>query len=543
MNILLVYPKMPSTFWTFDHAVELAGKQACYPPLGLLTVAAMLPKEWNKRLIDLNVTDLEVGDDLGVELSDEVLQWADFVFVGAMNVQVRSTRAVIARCNAAGVKVVAGGPLFTHEHETFDNVDHFILNEAEITLPLFLADLEAGNPKPLYATPEFANVHETPIPLWELADLDKYVFAIVQYSRGCPYMCDFCDVTALFGRKPRIKTPDQMLAELRALGDLGRFDMVLFADDNLIGNQVHLKKELLPALIDWRAQAPFRVNFGTQVTVNLVDDPVLTRMMLEAGFGSIFCGLESPDEETLKASKKRQNTKRDLVGNVQRLHELGFTISAGFIVGFDTDTPASFQRMIDFIQESGIVIATVNLLKAPPGTDLHARIKREGRLIEPFNFDENESNIVPVMDPRTLHEGFDYVLSHVYRPSLVYKRARTFLTPYETSKPQMPRRKYKGSVIPKRRDFAALGRILYHIGIAGKARAEFWKYVGWTVLHRPAKIRMALMLATMAYQLEKMYERYDAAAEARKMEIALVEMPVPVVSTPAEAGVGAAKSA
>jgi radical SAM superfamily enzyme YgiQ (UPF0313 family) len=521
MKILLVYPKMPSTFWTFDHAVELAGKQACYPPLGLLTVAAMLPKTWDKRLIDLNV---------GQELTDEALEWADFVFLGAMNVQVRSAREIVAQCNRAGVKVVAGGPLFTHEYDTFPTVDHFVLNEAEITLPLFLADLEAGAPKPLYATPDFANVHETPIPLWELADLDKYVFAIVQYSRGCPYMCDFCDVTALFGRKPRIKKPEQMLAELEALGDLGRFDMVLFADDNLIGNKAHLKKELLPALIDWRMRAPFRVNFGTQVTVNLVDDEVLTRMMLEAGFGSIFCGLESPDEETLKATNKRQNTKRDLLGNVQKLHELGFTISAGFIVGFDTDTPESFQRMIDFIQESGIVIATVNLLKAPPGTELHARIKREGRLIEPFNFDENESNIVPVMDPRTLHEGFDYVLSHVYRPALVYARARAFLKPYQTTPPQIRKPGRKGSPFPKRRDWESLGRLVLAIGIRGNARWEFWKFVLWTLFNRPAKVRMALMLATMAYQLEKMYDRYDAAAEARKMEVALVEMPVPVAA-------------
>ena len=226
MNILLIYPKMPSTFWTMDHLVELIGKRASYPPLGLLTVAAMLPKAWNKRLIDLNIGD---------EITDEALEWADYAFVGAMNVQVRSARQVIERCNAAGLKVVAGGPLFTHEWETFPTVDHFVLNEAEITLPLFLADVANGTSRRLYETKDFANVHETPIPLWELADMDKYAYMIVQYSRGCPYMCDFCDVTALFGRKPRVKTPEQILAELDALGDLNRFGMVLFSDDNLVG--------------------------------------------------------------------------------------------------------------------------------------------------------------------------------------------------------------------------------------------------------------------------------------------------------------------
>jgi radical SAM superfamily enzyme YgiQ (UPF0313 family) len=512
MKILLVYPKMPSTFWTMDHLVEMVGKKASYPPLGLLTVAALLPKEWNKRLIDLNI---------GQELTDEALDWADFVFIGAMNVQVRSARAVIDRCHAAGKKIVAGGPLFTHEHETFDNVDHFVLNEAEITLPLFLADLAAGNPKPLYATPDFADVTQTPTPLWELADMEKYAYMIVQYSRGCPYMCDFCDVTALFGRKPRVKTPEQILTELDALGDLNRFGMVLFADDNLIGNQVSLKKTLLPALIEWRARTNPPVGFSTQVTINLVDDEKLMTLMLEAGFRHIFSGIETPEEGSLLASQKRQNTKRDLLANVNRLHERGFIVTAGFIVGFDTDTAESFQRQIDFIQESGIVIATINLLKAPPGTELYLKMRKAGRLIEPFDFDENESNIIPVMDPQQLHEGFDFVLRHVYSPAYVYARSRTFLRHYPGPKVtnRIVRKPSLGNVV-------TAARIFFRLGVLSKDRGHFWSLFFWTLWNRPKLLEYSLFSATLAFQFEKMYERYDAAAEARKMQIKVVEMPV-----------------
>ena len=516
MKILLVYPKMPSTFWTMDHLVEMVGKKASYPPLGLLTVAAMLPREWEKRLVDLNI---------GNELDDAALAWADYVFIGAMNVQVRSAREVIDRCRKAGVKVVAGGPLFTHEHETFSDVDHFILNEAEITLPLFLADLDAGTPKPLYSTPEFADVHQTPVPLWELADMDKYAYMIVQYSRGCPYMCDFCDVTALFGRKPRVKTPEQMISELDALGDLNRFGMVLFADDNLIGNQVSLKKTLLPALIEWRARTNPPLGFSTQVTINLVDDEKLMELMLEAGFRHIFSGIETPEEGSLLASQKRQNTKRDLIANVNRLHEVGFIVTAGFIVGFDTDTTESFQRQIDFIQESGIVIATINLLKAPPGTELYLKMRKLGRLIEPFDFDENESNIIPVMDPQTLHEGFDFVLRHVYSPEYVYRRSRTFLKAYPG-----PKTKHPISRKPSLRHVGTALKIFYRLGIAGKDRGHFWSLFFWTLFNRPKYIEYPLFLGTLAFQFEKMYERYDAAAEARKMQIKVVEMPAPVIA-------------
>jgi radical SAM superfamily enzyme YgiQ (UPF0313 family) len=495
MKILLIYPEMPVTFWTMNYLLKIAGKRASYPPLGLLTVAALLPEAWEKRLVDLNVA----------ELTDADLAWADYVFVGAMNVQAASAREVIARCRKAGVKVVAGGTLFTHEYEQFDEVDYFVLNEAEITLPQFLADLENGCPKRVYTSLEFANVHETPVPMWELADLRQYEYAIVQYSRGCPYQCDFCDVTALFGRRPRTKTPEQIIAELNALGDLRRFDLLLFADDNLIGNKKLLKTELLPALIEWRKREKITVGFATQVTINLVDDSELMQLMLEAGFRHIFIGIETPEEDSLLASKKKQNAKRNLMKNVQRLHEAGFIVTGGFIVGFDTDTPAIFENQIDFIQESGILVPIVNILKAPPGTELHDRMKKEGRLIEPFDFDETRTNIIPKMDPDVLHKGYGDVLKETLLPKGVYERAKNFLQDYQEPKVENP----LFSGLFNFRYIGVASRIFWHIGILGKERRYCWKLLLWSLFHRPKLLDVAFLCVVLMYQFRNMYENYE----------------------------------
>ena len=253
MNILLVYPKMLDTFYAMLHSIRVIGKKASYPPLGLLTIAPLLPEEWGKKVVDLNVRPISKSD----------LEWADYVFISAMNVQEESVRDIIGLCKQAGVKMVAGGPLFTHEYERFPQIDYFILNEAEITLPLFLKDIESGNPKKIYETKLFANVEESPLPAYELVNMDDYLYSIVQYSRGCPYMCDFCDVTALFGRKPRTKSSAQIINELEKINRLGRVSLVLFADDNLIGNKRILKSDLLPALIEWRKKKnPFQIEAG-----------------------------------------------------------------------------------------------------------------------------------------------------------------------------------------------------------------------------------------------------------------------------------------
>src|SRR3990172_10689787 len=271
MKILLVYPEFPDTFWSFKHALKFVRKKAGAPPLGLLTVAAMLPSEWDKRLVDLNATDL----------TEEELVWADYVFVSAMVVQRESARAVIKRCKTTGVKVVAGGPLFTMEHKQFPDVDHFVLNEAEETLAPFLRDLKLGQARRVYTSDEFPDIHLTPVPLWRLANLKHYDTVSIQFSRGCPFNCDFCNVTALLGHRPRTKTAAQIIAELHSLYSLGWRKSIFFVDDNFIGNKKQIKSELLPALIEWR-KGKSGMSFNAEVSINLADDPELVRLMVQA---------------------------------------------------------------------------------------------------------------------------------------------------------------------------------------------------------------------------------------------------------------------
>ncbi|HSG44632.1 MAG TPA: radical SAM protein, partial [Anaerolineales bacterium] len=276
MKVLLVYPEFPDTFWSFKHALKFVRKKAGAPPLGLLTVAAMLPFEWEKRLVDLNVIDL----------TDKDLAWADYVFISAMIVQRKSARATIQRCKIAGVKVVAGGPLFTMEHEQFLDVDHFVLNEAEETLVPFLRDLEQGRARRVYTSDEFPDIHQTPVPLWKLADLKHYDSVSIQFSRGCPFNCDFCNVTSLLGHRPRTKTAAQIIAELDSLYALGWRKSIFFVDDNFIGNKKYIKTELLPALIEWRKDK-VGMRFSTEASINLADDPELLSFMVQAGFDAV----------------------------------------------------------------------------------------------------------------------------------------------------------------------------------------------------------------------------------------------------------------
>ena len=491
MRILLIYPEMPDSYWAMKHVLKIVGKQSWYPPLGLMTVAAMLPIEWKNKLVDLNVNTL----------TDEDLKWADYVFISSMNVQELSVRQIIARCKEIGVKMVAGGPLFTNEYERFKEIDHLVLNEAEITLPLFLEDLNNGNSRHIYSSSEFADVHQTPLPQWELTNLNHYQSAIVQYSRGCPFQCDFCDVTTLFGHLPRVKTPEQIIAEIELFAE--HFNFLLFADDNLIGNKKHLKNELLPALIEWRKINKPAISFGTQLTITLADDPELMSLMLEAGFRQIFVGIETPEEESLISCRKRQNIKRDLLENVKRLHRAGFIISGGFIVGFDTDTPSIFQKQVNFIQESGIVTAGVNLLKAPPGTELYERMKREGRLLERFSFDEVKTNFIPKMDPDILYNGLKNVLQNIYSPEKIYKRIKIFLQQYQSPKVETSIRRIK-----YRKHLKVILRTIFYIGILENTRKYFWKLIIWTFLKKRNHLNFAFINSIMMYQLHKLAQSY-----------------------------------
>ncbi len=422
----------------------------------------MLPPAWEKRLVDLNVQDL----------TEEELVWADYVFISAMVIQRQSVQTIIKRCKDAGVKVVAGGPLFTMEPEGFPDVDHFVLNEAEETLAPFLQDLEQGQARRIYASAEFPDIRQTPVPLWKLANLKHYDTVPIQFSRGCPFNCDFCNVTALLGHRPRTKTAAQIIAELDSLYKLGWRKNIFFVDDNFIGNRKQIKTDVLPALIEWR-KGKKGMPFSTEVSINLADDPELMRLMVRAGFDTIFVGIETPDEDSLTECSKNQNKGRDLVESVRQLQRAGLQVQGGFIVGFDNDSTSIFQKQIDFIQQSGIVTAMVGLLQAPLGTGLYKRMQKEGRLVTEFSGDnvDGSTNIIPSMGLEPLQKGYREILSHIYAPQYYYARVLTFLRAYGAPRIRVP-------LEPQY--IMALWRSIYQLGIIGVERVQYWRLFFWT---------------------------------------------------------------
>ncbi len=490
MNILLVYPEFPDTFWSFKHALNFIGKKASSPPLGLVTVAAMLPSEWKKRLIDLNVTALKQQD----------LEWADYVFISGMIIQRSSAQKVIARAHQAGKKIVAGGPLFTAEYQDFAEVDHFVLNEAEITLPQFLTDLEKGEPQRVYQTDEFPDIRQTPVPLWELIDQKQYDSVGIQFSRGCPFNCDFCNITALFGHRPRTKTAEQIIAELDKIYSIGWRRNIFFVDDNFIGNKKILKESILPALIEWRKEKTGCL-FITEVSINLADDPELMDLMARAGFISVFVGIETPDEESLTECHKVQNKNRNLVESVKRLQHNGMQVMGGFIVGFDSDTPSIFQRQIDFIQKSGIVAAMVGLLQAPYGTELYRRLENEGRIISGMSGDNADglTNIIPKMDISILQRGYHYILKEIYSPKQFYQRVKNFLEEYQP---------VKAPVHIELQEIIAFFRSVYWLGIRGKERVEYWRLFFWALFKQPQKFPLAITYSIYGFHFWRVFEQH-----------------------------------
>ncbi|HSB33491.1 MAG TPA: radical SAM protein, partial [Nitrospirota bacterium] len=423
MKILLVYPECPETFWSFKYALRFISKHASLPPLGLLTVAAMLPAGWDLRLADMNVR----------KLTDRDLRWADFVFLSAMSIQRVSAMSVIARCRALGVKVIAGGPLFTAMPDEFVDVDHLILNEAEVTLPLFLEDLQKGRLRRVYSSTQWADLSKTPVPRFDLLNKKRYASMNVQYSRGCPFDCEFCNITSLFGRTPRTKTGGQLLAEFERLYQGGWRHGVFIVDDNFIGNKGKLKKEVLPAIISWMEERGHPFELSTEASINLADDEELMQLMVRAGFDTVFVGIETPNEESLAECSKIQNRNRDLIESVKKIQRAGLEVQAGFIVGFDKDPITIFERLISFIQESGIATAMVGLLNAPKGTKLYNRLLSEGRLVKAATGDNTDFsiNFVPKMPPEVLLSGYRRIVHTIYSPKYFYARVREFLREYQ----------------------------------------------------------------------------------------------------------------
>jgi radical SAM superfamily enzyme YgiQ (UPF0313 family) len=494
MKILLVYPRYPDTFWSFRHALKFLSKKATFPPLGLLTVAAMLPAEWEKRVVDLNVN----------ALSDENIQWADYVFISSMVVQKESAKEVIDRCKRLNIRVVAGGPLFTTGYEEFAGVDHFVLGEAEVTLPQFLTDLAKGCPQHIYSSDERPDISQTPIPLWSLLNMKDYSAMSLQYSRGCPFDCDFCDIIVLNGHKPRTKGSQQTVDELEALYSHGWRGSLFIVDDNFIGNKKKLKAETLPAMIEWSKQKKYPFTFFTEASINLADDDNLMELMTEAGFNRVFIGIETPHEDSLVECNKLQNSNRDLAAAVKRIQNHGLEVQGGFILGFDSDPVSIFRKQINFIQKTGIVTAMVGLLNAPNGTKLYQRLKKENRLLKDFSGDNTDFslNFVPKMKYETLMTGYKHVLDTIYSPRHYYERVVAFLKEYKP-------RKTAGISKLRFSHINSLIKSLWFLGVRNKGRMYFWRLLFSTLLKRPRHFALSIGLSVSGFHFRKVAESYD----------------------------------
>lgn len=489
MNILLVYPDFPETFWSLKHALKVISKKAVLPPLGLLTVAAMLPEDWDLKLIDMTVT----------KLTDDDIRRADYVFISAMFLQKEVTKKIIAKCKNLGAKVVAGGPLFTADYECFPEIDHLVLNEAEITLPLFLEDLKNGCPKHIYTSDQWADIKKTPIPRWDLVNMKNYASMPIQYSRGCPFSCDFCDVTLLFGNRIRTKTADQMLAELDSLYAHRWRNEVFIVDDNFIGNKKKLKDHLLPAMVGWMEKRNYVFPLNTQVSINLADDEELMKLMVKAGFDTVFIGVETPNPKSLAECDKLQNQNRDLVACIRKVQQFGMDVQGGFIIGFDSDQVSIFDQLITFIQKSGIVTAMVGLLNAPRGSKLYERLLKENRLLSDSSGNNTDMslNFIPKINSDELLKGYKNVVQTIYSHQYYYKRILTFLKNYPTTR----KKKTHLSLC----DIKTLLKSTWTLGLRTKGRTYYWRLMLWTLFRRPQHLRLAVTFMICGLHFRKLF--------------------------------------
>ena len=492
MNLLLVYPQIPETFWSFKHALRFVSRTATFPPLGLLTVASLLPEEWEKRMIDINTT----------RLTDADVMWADYVFISAMVVQQDSAREIVDRCRRLGTGVVAGGPMFRPGYEDlgFDDIDHLVYGEAENVMPQLIEDLRNGCVRHIYFAPELPDIASSPVPMWSLISNRRYQMMNLQYSRGCRFNCEFCDIVVMNGHVPRTKSRDQVLAELDALYHHGWRGGVFFTDDNFIGNKNKLKHDILPAIIEWTSARKHPFTFITETSINLADDEELLRLMVAAGFDTVFVGIESPNEDSLVECNKMPNKGRDLLASVKCIQRHGLQVQGGFIVGFDGDPPSIFRNQISFIQNSGIVTAMVGMLMAPPGTALYKRLQAENRLLPggTGNNTDGSTNIIPTMGLESLVSGYRQVVDTIYSPQHYYDRILTFLREYQ------PQGTHRGTLSP--RYILALLRCIWTIGLKERGRKHYWKLFGWTLLRKPRCFPLFTTFAVQGYHCRKVVE-------------------------------------
>ncbi len=485
MNVLLVYPRNPDTFWSFRHVLKFVSKKCAFPPLGLLTVAAMLPRDWNLRVVDLNVS----------ALTDEQICEADYVFLSGMIVHKQSAHEIAARCAALGKAVVAGGPLFTTGHREFPEIAHFVLGEAEEVIEHLVADMQQGTLQPVYRAPGWPSLDKTPVPRWDLIDPRDYVSMPVQFSRGCPFDCEFCDIVVMNGRVPRTKEPAQVVRELEALRFAGWKDMVFIVDDNFIGHRKRAK-ELLRELIAWRNRVQPTMGFFTEASVNLAEYPELCDLMVEAGFRKVFLGIETPSDASLEECGKTQNQRRDLADSVTTLQRAGLEVMGGFIIGFDSDRQDIFARQFEFIQRTGVVTAMVGLLTALPETALYRRLAREGRILAETCGNNTDAvlNFVTRLDRDVMISEYRNLMRRLYAPGNYYRRIHAFLRSFE---PRGPVQRLSPA------DAKAFLKSLWLLGVWHRGRSRYWMLIWSTLLASPRKLHAAVELSILGYHFRK----------------------------------------
>ncbi|MBI4591164.1 MAG: DUF4070 domain-containing protein [Candidatus Rokubacteria bacterium] len=421
-HVLMVCPEFPKTYWGLQYSLPLFGRKALMPPLGLLTVAAMIPPAYEVRVVDLNCQPLTQKD----------LDWADMVCFSAMHTQQVSLFETARRCRTAGKLVVFGGPFPTLSPEQCrPYCDVLVLNEAEVTWPAFLEDLGRGTYRDVYASDEKPDVTKVPVPRFDLVNARDYGSMPIQFSRGCPFECEFCDIIVMFGRRPRAKTPKQFLAELEAIYATGYRGMIFLVDDNFIGNKKEVKR-LLPELQAWNEAHGRPFVYGTEASLDLAYDEALLKQMAACHFKWVFVGIETPSLESLKETRKFQNMKGSLLDSVKAIQKAGMVVWGGFIVGFDNDGEDIFDRQIEFITRAAIPVGHVAILFALPGTPLYKRLEETGRL-EPIDYDPTAvrsedmryiyTNIATILPRRQLLEGYGRILDRIYQPSAYFKRS------------------------------------------------------------------------------------------------------------------------
>ena len=487
---LLVYPAQPPTYWGGNYALEMVDIKSAFPPLGLLTVAAMFPPEYELRVVDMNVAPLTDAD----------LEWADLVFTSTMIVQRVSLQTVIERCNRAGVPVIAGGPHPTTFHDEIPGVDHFVLDEVEETFPGFLHDLENGTAGAIYREPGKPDVTLTPVPRFDLIDLDSYYSMGLQFSRGCPFNCEFCDITKLYGRVPRTKSPAQLVTEFEALYRLGWRGPLFLVDDNFIGNKREAM-ELLPVIAEWQKAHGYPFSLTTEASVNLAHLDGLMDAMVASGFDTVFLGIETPNPKALIKTKKQQNTSRSdenfLFNAVRKIQRKGMQVQGGFILGLDSDDETVFDAQIEFIQQAGIPVAPIYLLTALRGTDMYERLRSENRLLEAaIGTSAMTLNFRPELDPEVLLDGFRRVTATLYDATLENYFQRC-LNLFEHLEPVPHLLK------PMGRNAVVVATMRLRRELSKEQIPAFSRFIARVSRDSPRLLPLALRLAGLGYHFEK----------------------------------------